>query len=128
MKEDDIPPPVATGQAAKPPLAAPIQSDRVGSSSPQKEIEDITPKPTPPSRSAPAAVPTPLVKIKTPSPEPETQTADSATVQLLESRQHEYRDAALAAKRAGNKEEALKYFKVLKVSVIALIPHIDFPA
>ena len=120
VKEDDIPPPVATGQQAGSTASAASTSQNVLSSSPKPlPVESFSPK-TPPSSKVSSGVPTPLVQVapvSPVSPKVESKPVDSKTVQLLEARQHEYRDAALAAKKSGNKEEALKYFRMLKVTI-----------
>lgn len=114
VSEDEIPPMVATGQ----PATANEQSSAVGSAPLINIIQ--TPDPNPPSQislSPTNNAPAPLaVEVDRPSHSTANDaTVDNATLTLLQSRQHEYRDAALAAKRSGNKEDALKYFRVLKV-------------
>ena len=116
IPEDDIPPVVATGQPAnaaalpsKPPLSSPPKADVDAS------VAHERPAPSP--KPAASASPAPLIVFDASVPAATSKpNASTGIVSLLEARQHEYRDAALAAKRAGSRENALKYFKLLKVS------------
>ena len=128
VNEDDIPPPVATGQA--PGSSAPSASSSTTSIQQQQpptmqsDLADSSPPVVPPPKTLsppvnpsqpPSAIPTPLVQVSPVSPAAEKKPVNEVTVRMLEARQHEYRNAALEAKKAGNKEEALKYFRFLKV-------------
>ena len=114
IPEDEIPPMVATGQAQAP-VAQPTAAELTDSPIIKKKPPIAPPKPlVPVAQGGENAVAAPLVQIEQSPPEA-TSAVDDATINLLESRQREYRDAALAAKRSGNKENALKYFRVLKV-------------
>ena len=118
IPEDDIPPVVATGQPANAPATA-LPSKPPSSSPPKADVDaSVThERPSPSPKPAASASPAPLIVFDASVPAATSKpNASTGIVSLLEARQHEYRDAALAAKRAGSREDALKYFKLLKVS------------
>lgn len=118
ISEDDIPPLVATGQkptSDNPPQTLPPKKDEPDLLNVSEPVED---KPSPVVVKSSASI-IPAQKISIPPPEIKIESAnenvDAGVLSMLESRKAEYRNAAIKAKHAGDKESALKYFKVLKV-------------
>ena len=123
VQDDDIPPPVAAGQPSSI-VALSGSSDQPGIdtsslSSPTTPTLQPVSKLSPPKPSSAAHSPA-LVQVDPASisSKIETKSVSTTTLQVLEARQLQYRNAALSAKKAGNKEDALTYFKILKVSFL----------
>lgn len=115
VKEEDIPPPVATRAGGN----APSTDQTPPASAP------LRPAPPPPADPAPAAEASPEeVQVKSspiepaPAEKPEGETGapsyDPEVIAKLEERRGQYRRAAVAANRAGNKPDALKFAQFVK--------------
>lgn len=98
INPDDIPPVVSV----KPPNA-PETPTTVEAATTVPEIGN--------HESAPESVPVPAPS----SPKPATPDADDPKIKALLARQHEYKVAALTAKKSGNTAMALQYVKIIKV-------------
>ncbi|XP_034237367.1 coiled-coil and C2 domain-containing protein 1-like isoform X2 [Thrips palmi] len=126
VKEEDIPPPVATraGGSAPPPVQAPATDV-----SEPEPVVPMRPAPPPPPQEDQTLAPADVKTEESPSaPEDGTSSTqpekheessgspsfDPEVVAKLEERRTQYRQAAVAAKRAGNKPEALRFAQIVK--------------
>lgn len=130
VNEADIPPPVATGASAPrppPPVPTPPSSD-ASPTEPTSAGEESAPAPAPVvpeitvETSAGEEQPPPPSE-QTPPEEPTTESEQSqenraeeneATRTMLLERQKEYKMAALRAKKQGDKEQAMQFFRMSK--------------
>ncbi|XP_030634753.1 coiled-coil and C2 domain-containing protein 1A [Chanos chanos] len=134
INEDEIPPPVATG--AKPASAEPIRElerpppdytppKPVNEKSQREAQPAVAPKPhllQPPSDRASAVTPdTPAISPLTPS-QPNAQQSELKT--QVQSRQREYKLAALHAKQAGDSDLAKQLYQVAK-SLDSVVEAVD---
>ncbi|KAM8793893.1 coiled-coil and C2 domain-containing protein 1A [Eudromia elegans] len=110
IEEQDIPPPVALGTSSArsgSPPAAPAAS------LPKPQPPPVLPKPLLlPSPALPSA--SPEEKASPPSAAPRSAPGGAGAAALLQSRQREYKLAALHAKQQGDLETATKYFRLAK--------------
>lgn len=115
IKDEDIPPPVSVGK--------PAQSSEAATNSQSSEPQ--VPAPVPPPRSTSVTKlqdpetrsPTPPEPKEPPPPPPVLDDVDPAKaegVKLILKRKEEFKAAALASKRDGEKSLALEYLKVVK--------------
>ena len=144
---DDIPPEIAILKAEPgqqpPPPAAPTNIAQAPQPTPTVEVPQPSPivvsappqlreAPAPPTIvAAPAAPPTqvpapatqvPASATQVPAPKESTQqcSISAENLRLLEERKDEYRAAAIKAKNSDDKEQALAYFRTLKVSMFLM--------
>ncbi|KAJ0059097.1 hypothetical protein NL108_007481, partial [Boleophthalmus pectinirostris] len=118
VNEADIPPPVATG-AARPPPPAPTSPSE--GTAPVEESEPMPPSAavpeitveTSPEEEQPPSSESAASLSALPTPEEEKTTNDGTRTMLLE-RQREYKMAALRAKKEGDKEQAMQFFRISK--------------
>ncbi|NXD18454.1 C2D1A protein, partial [Nothocercus nigrocapillus] len=115
IDEQDIPPPVALGKSSAPAACSvsppPAASPTVPLPKPQPP--PVLPKPLLlPSPALPGA--SPEEKAPSPSTAPHSAPGGAGTAALLQSRQREYKLAALHAKQQGDMEMATKYFRLAK--------------
>ncbi|XP_033838117.1 coiled-coil and C2 domain-containing protein 1B [Periophthalmus magnuspinnatus] len=133
VNEADIPPPVATGASRPPPPAPTTSSDSspLECTAPGEESEPVSPSPAipeitvvsspeeeqPSSESAAnlSELPTPE-ESKNSNEQPQdskTNVNDTMRMMLLE-RQREYKMGALSAKKQGDKDQAMQFFRISK--------------
>uniref|UniRef100_A0A3B4A2J0 C2 domain-containing protein n=1 Tax=Periophthalmus magnuspinnatus TaxID=409849 RepID=A0A3B4A2J0_9GOBI len=133
VNETDIPPPVATGASRPPPPAPTTSSDSspLECTAPGEESEPVSPSPAipeitvvsspeeeqPSSESAAnlSELPTPE-ESKNSNEQPQdskTNVNDTMRMMLLE-RQREYKMGALSAKKQGDKDQAMQFFRISK--------------
>ncbi|XP_053186148.1 coiled-coil and C2 domain-containing protein 1B [Scomber japonicus] len=140
VNEAEIPPPVATGapkapasrptvpQRPAPPVPSrprPTPSDQQGESEAATSPSAVPEIVTPSSEEEPSSSTTLLTPSSLPSPEQQAEEpadlppasltdANEATKKMLLERQKEYKIAALTAKKQGDAEQAMLYFKTSK--------------
>ncbi|XP_020796667.2 coiled-coil and C2 domain-containing protein 1B isoform X2 [Boleophthalmus pectinirostris] len=129
VNEADIPPPVATGAARPPPPAptspsegtAPVEESEPmppSAAVPEITVETSPEEEQPPSSESAAslsALPTPEEeKTSQEQPQDSKTNANDGTRTMLLERQREYKMAALRAKKEGDKEQAMQFFRISK--------------
>uniref|UniRef100_A0A3B4A439 C2 domain-containing protein n=1 Tax=Periophthalmus magnuspinnatus TaxID=409849 RepID=A0A3B4A439_9GOBI len=122
VNETDIPPPVATGASRPPPPAPTTSSDSspLECTAPGEESEPVSPSPaipeitvvSSPEEEQPSSESAANLS-ELPTPEESKNMNDTMRMMLLE-RQREYKMGALSAKKQGDKDQAMQFFRISK--------------